>query len=1235
MKNRNPKRKRQAEVSGKTRSGLDPLLREEMSVLDPELEEMVRLEEDRQNRKLILIPSESITPRSVRQAVGSVFVSLYAEGYPPERMIQEDENGLADHARHLAYYRRYADRRFYKGTEYVHFAEALAQRRCADCFANERKAADEIHVNVQPISGAAANIAVYHAFLKPGDTLLAMELTHGGHLSHGSELHLSGKTYRVVTYGVHPKTGRLDYNLVEALAKKHNPTVIIAGYTSYPWAPDWAAFREIADLCGARLMADVAHPAGLIAGGVYPSPVGYADVVTFTTHKTLFGPRGACILTFNEPDAARVDSAVFPGLQGGPHVANIAGMAVCFRNARTQKFAQLQRRVVENARHLGDALLEEGIPLAYGGTDTHLLLMDLNKLHSGGEAPLRGEPVSRILDLAGLVVNKNTLPGDPTTALASGIRIGTPWVTQRGLGREEMERIAGWLAKLVKAVVPFRYIGRSGELPRGKVPLKMLKGIQGDVSDLVSRFLPDPAGLPAHLDGRGIVTGAWDRNESTESSPEKKISSSADSPSEPDEKGLGFHVLSHFRFLRIQGRRATPLVEQAATRDAAGLEIGRFQQSFLLDGQGTLVDDVLILREEPTPEGEDRFLIAIHAESAEWVLSWLVGLSDGYLIFDTEDVYRKVEGPVSFHAAPDPIGASGALLTFHGHRESIRNLPRLGSPAEELPQGGFRRLRLKEGEGLLCRPDAESLFWIGSKKVAQTLTQAMEASGLKRRDRDSWEDLRKEKGLPDHRRLPSMESDEASGRPRGRDLFVNGHADRFVWDVPYFVGQNLLREFRPKEALPEFVWNQQDQDVPGKEQKVRTTPLYPSHKAGKARFIRFAGWQMPGWFTSVTEEHHAVRKAAGLFDTTHMGVLEFQGPHTEEFLDLVCSNYARWYPDGMSYYGYLLDIQGQVLDDILVYRRARDRFMMVANASNHAKVLAWLEAVNRGEAAIDRERRDLKRLRPVEIRNLSDPEMSGEDARVDLALQGPKSKEIILDLLEDTNTKSLLMKLKKGGLFETDIRGVPVLIARTGYTGEPVGYELFVHPARALQIWERLLETGGPLGLKAAGLAARDSLRIEAGLPLYGHELAGPEKIQPGEAGFGAYVKFHKPFFVGRSPALAAERDRTREVCRFRMKERGIRVPRPGDPVVNPKGRITGKVTSCATGSDGHLVGMAYMERGQAVPGSAAGIFVLPQRSVREKADKAELEVGDRVLLTEEAQILERFPTPEERAGWR
>jgi glycine hydroxymethyltransferase len=333
--------------------------------VDPHLETLIQLEEERQRRRIILIPSESYAPQPIRQALGSVFTNVYAEGYPPRQMVGNDEELLVDLAQQLTYYRRYADRRFYKGADYVHLIETLAQRRAADCFASERVAADEIYVNVQPLSGAVANLAVYDALLEPGDTLMGMDLFQGGHLTHGSQFNVSGRQYHVVSYKV-TREGTLDYDDIRALAEATCPKLIIAGYTSYPWAPDFHRFREIADAAGAYLMADIAHPAGMVIAGQYPNPVGVADVVTFTTHKTLCGPRGACILTTEPELARRIDAAVFPGLQGGPHTNKFAAMCVAFEIARSQAFADLQRGIVENAQALASGLARRDLELAYG-----------------------------------------------------------------------------------------------------------------------------------------------------------------------------------------------------------------------------------------------------------------------------------------------------------------------------------------------------------------------------------------------------------------------------------------------------------------------------------------------------------------------------------------------------------------------------------------------------------------------------------------------------------------------------------------------------------------------------------------------------------------------------------------------------------------------------------------------------------------------------------------------------
>jgi len=298
----------------------DFLFRGDLAVLDPDLFELTQIEAERQYRKLILIPSESTAPLAVRELLGTSFQNIYAEGYPDEETRRFSEEQILDYAARLTHFRRYADPRYYKGVEYADVVEALARRRCAEAFATDEISPDEIYVNVQPLSGAPANNAVYHALINPGDTIMGMNLLHGGHLSHGSSVNRSGKLYNAVHYTIDPQTEKINYDEVEELAQKCRPKVIVAGYSSYPWSVDWPRFQAIARSMDAYLMADIAHVAGLVVGGAYPSPVGYADVITFTTHKSLCGPRGACILTTQANLSSKIDRAVFPGEQGGPHI---------------------------------------------------------------------------------------------------------------------------------------------------------------------------------------------------------------------------------------------------------------------------------------------------------------------------------------------------------------------------------------------------------------------------------------------------------------------------------------------------------------------------------------------------------------------------------------------------------------------------------------------------------------------------------------------------------------------------------------------------------------------------------------------------------------------------------------------------------------------------------------------------------------------------------------------------
>jgi glycine hydroxymethyltransferase len=398
----------------KTSTLLPPLafLDRDLEAADPEVARWIGEEERRQNEHLELIASENWVSRAVREAQGSVLTNKYAEGYPGKR--------------------------YYGGCEFIDRIEQIAIDRARALFGAE-------HANVQPHSGSQANMAVYLTALAPGDTILGMDLSHGGHLTHGHPLSFSGREYRVVAYGVRREDERIDYERLAELAREHRPKLIIAGASAYAREIDFARFGEVAAEVGATLMADVAHIAGLIVAGLHPSAVPHAAFVTTTTHKTLRGPRGGLVLC--RADRAKdLDRNVFPGIQGGPLEHVIAAKAVSFAEAATPEFADYQRRIVENARALAAALAARGFRLVSGGTDNHLMLIDV------GARGLSGKEAEKVLDSVGLTVNKNTIPFDPRPPMvASGIRIGTPAVTSRGMGPVEMDVIAGAIARVLEA----------------------------------------------------------------------------------------------------------------------------------------------------------------------------------------------------------------------------------------------------------------------------------------------------------------------------------------------------------------------------------------------------------------------------------------------------------------------------------------------------------------------------------------------------------------------------------------------------------------------------------------------------------------------------------------------------------------------------------------------------------------------------------------------------------------
>ena len=377
---------------------------------DPELYGAMKNELERQRDHIELIASENFTSRAVMEAMGSHLTNKYAEGYPGAR--------------------------YYGGCEYVDIVEQLAIDRAKELFGAE-------HANVQPHSGSQANVAVYLALLKPGDTILGMDLSHGGHLTHGSKASISGKYFNACFYGVDPETETIDYEKAIQIAGECKPKIIIAGASAYSRIIDFKKMREIADEVGAYLMVDMAHIGGLVAAGVHPSPVPYADVVTSTTHKTLRGPRGAIILCKDELKK-KINSAVFPGTQGGPLMHIIAGKAVCFKEAMSDEFKAYQRQVVKNAAVLADTLSENGIRLVSGGTDNHLMLADTMSLGR------TGNEVQELLDAAHITANKNSIPFDTQSVkLTSGMRFGTPAVTTRGMGEDEMRDIGKMIVRII------------------------------------------------------------------------------------------------------------------------------------------------------------------------------------------------------------------------------------------------------------------------------------------------------------------------------------------------------------------------------------------------------------------------------------------------------------------------------------------------------------------------------------------------------------------------------------------------------------------------------------------------------------------------------------------------------------------------------------------------------------------------------------------------------------------
>ena len=1006
----------------------DFLFRGSLKDLDPDVYELTQLESERQARKLILIPSESTAPMAVREALASSFQNIYAEGYPDEESRWMTEEEILDYPARLAHYRRNGDPRYYKGVEYADAVEALARRRAAEAFAANGFSADQIFVNVQALSGAPANNAVYQALVNLGDTIMGLNLLHGGHLSHGSSVNRSGKWFKAVHYNV-DENEKLDYDRIRALALENKPKLLIAGASSYSWVPDWKKFREIADEVGAYFLADISHIGGLVAAGVVPSPIGFAHVVMSTTHKSLDGPRGAVLLTTDGAIAKKIDKAVFPGEQGGPHVNVFAGLALAFKLAQTKQFKKLQAQTIKNAVAMADQFTKRGLRVPFGGTNCHMVNVDVTSVVGEDGTKLSGDQAARILDIVGVVVNRNTIPGDKNSADPSGIRLGTPWISQRGFDEKMTRELADVMADVLLACAPHSVdTVRKGRQRRAKVDFNVLNDAR-----LRVRKLAEKAGIDFKYKKSGYPHFYYLDDKSTS----------------------GVYELS--------GQRARQVLDFAVSSDLSALKKGKTQVTSIATPKG-VVQGLLKNVDNNT------YQLSVPVKNASAVATWLRDLSDGYTSFE-------LNGGKDFSAK------------------------RLPGP-----------------------------FVVNEVKAKLTATVPPLKGGVK----------------------------------------------------PWFIGVSSdIKE----EPLPSFEWNEA-------EGELKKTKLNQVHRDLGGRMVPFAGWEMPVQYSGIFEEHLATRNAAGLFDVSHMGVYDVRGADAASFLDTVCSNDCGGLMPGESLYSHFLTPDANVIDDTLIYRRGWDNYLVVVNASNDDKDRTWLESVRDGLVKIDNNRPWARTYGyNAEIRNLRDPR-SGDDMRVDIALQGPKSRDTLLAMGVDDATRARIMKLKRTELCNAVVGGFDLIVSRTGYTGEKMAFELFVHPDRAAEFWLAVMKAGEQFGVKPIGLGARDSLRTEAGLPLYGHEMGlGSGKFEGrdlgvAEGGFGSYVKPYKPYFIGRDAYVARERARQGVVVRFTFDEQRVRMAHNGDPVMNSNGERVGFVTSCAIDGQRFITGQAFVEFAYAKEGT-------------------------------------------------
>ncbi len=602
-----------------------------ISKVDPWLATILQREEQRQFSQICLAAASSLCSYAKREAQGSIFSNIDAEGYPLKKMQQQSLDELYDFEEQIAFYKRFGDRRYAKGAEFVNVVEVMAQRRAAAAFATDwashsdlEVAAADIFVNLQCTTGSLANMAVFSALLEPGDRILSMDLTHGGHLSHGSRLHSSGKTYQVESYGVDPLTERLDYDYIRHLALKLRPGMIVGGASSYPWAIEWKKLWQIAQELSppAYLLADISHPAGLVVGGLIPNPIGYADVVTFTTYKTLCGPRGAAILWTDRTLSEKINRAVFPGLQSAPIFQQIVAMALAFQEAHTEEFRRLQQSIAENACLLAFHLERLGVPLAFGGTNTHIVIAHLGKLTSNNAGSLQGEWIAQLLERVGIVCNSNLVPGDKNVTQATGLRLGTTWISQLGYQPGDIEDIAKIIAALCLGIQPGAQIGQQKHAPLRTREEALLWSVREQALHILNRIAgKEQAATPDNHIPHPLrylcmpQVEVWDLSEVTQA-------------------------------LIIRGKHARDFLQQLVKHDLSSYEEGKAvcKTLFYTPEQASL--PVLIYALSSARHAHSDYLVIYQAEAAPRFADWLRLLSEGIVPLAEEGELKLLESPV-------------------------------------------------------------------------------------------------------------------------------------------------------------------------------------------------------------------------------------------------------------------------------------------------------------------------------------------------------------------------------------------------------------------------------------------------------------------------------------------------------------------------------------------------------------------------------------------------------------